>query len=131
MPAKLSTSNEVLTALGRWKYLIKTDLKSAYFQIRMDQGSKKWLGTNSPYKGMFVYEVGAMGLRNMAEYLEELVSRVFGHLIAEGRLTKIADDLIIGANSIPELLYNWSIVLQTLHDNNLYISAGKTFICPA
>ena len=91
MPARLSTTNDVLTALGRWNYLIKTDLKSAYFQIRMDRNSKKWLGTNSPFKGMYVYNVAAMGLKNMAEYLEELVSRVLGHLIAEGVLTKISD----------------------------------------
>ena len=131
MPAKLSTTNDVLTALGRWKYIIKTDLKSAYFQMRMEDSSKKWLGTNSPFKGMYVYNVGPMGLRNMAEYLEELVSRVFGDLIAAGVLTKIADDLIVGGQTVLELLSNWTNVLRCLHDNNLFLSANKTFICPA
>ncbi len=40
---------------------------------------------------MYVYARGAMGLRNMSEYLEEIVSRVFGDLIAEGVLDKVAD----------------------------------------
>ena len=92
---------------------------------------KKWLGTNSPYKGMYVYNVAPMGLKNMAEYLEELVSHVLSHLLAAGILTKIADELIVGGNTINELLDNWSNVLQVLRDNNLSLSADKTFICPA
>ena len=54
LPSKMSTTTEVITMLGKWKYIIKTDLKSAYFQMKMDLSSQKWLGTNSPYKGMFV-----------------------------------------------------------------------------
>ena len=50
LPSKLCTTTDVLTALGRWKYIIKTDLKSSYFQIQMDQVSQKWLGTNSPLR---------------------------------------------------------------------------------
>ena len=41
LPSKLSTTADVLTLLGRWKYIIKTDLKSAYFQIKVDSKSKK------------------------------------------------------------------------------------------
>ena len=54
-----------------------------------------------------------------------------GHLLVDGILTKIADDLIVGGNTINELLDNWSNVLQVLRDNKLSLSADKTFICPA
>ena len=81
--------------MGKWKYIVKTDLKSAYFQIPIKKDSQQWLGTISPYKGMFVYNVAPQGLRNMAEYLEELVARVFGDFLAESWLMKIADDLVI------------------------------------
>ena len=130
LPSKLSTTSEVLKSLSRWKYIIKTDLKSAYYQIKVDKDSQKWLGTNSPYKGMYVYCRGAMGLRNMAEFLEEVVSRVLGDCLARGILTKVADDLVIGGNTISELKVNWNTVLQKLADNNLTISPSKTFICP-
>ena len=129
LPSKLSTTADVLTLHGRWKYIIKTDLKSAYFQIKVDSESKKWLGTNSPYKGMYVHNRAPMGLRNMAEYLEEIVSRVLGDFLAEGILTKISDDLIIGGNTVNELLLHWTKVLRRLSDN-LSLSADKTFICP-
>ena len=71
-----------------------------------------------------------MGLKNMAEYLEEIVSRVLGDCLAEGILAKISDDLIVGANTTEELASNWSKVLQRLHEHNLTLSADKTFICP-
>ena len=120
----------MILAIGKFKYLVKTDLKSAYFQIPMRSDSQKWLRTNSPYKGMFVYNVAPMGLRNMAEYLEELVARVFGDFLSEGFLIKIADDLIIGASLLEELDLNWKKVLRRLKENNLSLSTSKTFICP-
>ena len=129
-PSRLTTTSDVLRSISRWKYIIKTDLKSAYYQMQMDKESQKWLGTNSPYKGMYVYAKGAMGLRNMAEYLEEIVSRVFGDLIAEGVVDKVADDLQIGGNDVQELLNNWSRVLQRLIENGLTVSPAKTIICP-
>ena len=66
----------------------------------------------------------------MAEYLEELVSRVLGEFIAEGFLVKVADGLVIGGDTIHELLSNWRRVLRKLRDNNLTISPDKTYICP-
>ena len=102
LPSKIGTTTDVITALGRWKYIIKTDLKSSYFQMQVTPCSQKWLGTISPYKSMYVYNRGPMGLKNMAEYLEEIVTRVIGDCLAEGILAKISDDLIIGANSIAD-----------------------------
>ena len=98
--------------------------------MNIDKDSMAWLGTNSPYKGMYVYATAAMGLRNMAEYLEEMVSRVFGDMIAEGSVDKVADDLQVGGDSVKVLLENWERVLQRLEDNGLTISARKTVICP-
>ena len=79
---------------------------------------------------MYVYNGAPMGYRNMAEYLEELVSRVLGEFIAEGFLVKVADDLVIGGDTIHELLSNWRRVLRKLRDNNLTISPDNPYICP-
>ena len=49
LPTKLSTSKEVFSAISRWKYIIKTDLKSAYYQMKIADGAQKWLGTVSPF----------------------------------------------------------------------------------
>ena len=113
----MSTTEDVITSLGKWKYLLKTDLKSAYFQIKMDRDSQQWLGTNSPYKG----------LKNMAEFLEEIVARILSSCLAEGYITKISDDLIIGGNTVDELLSNWTNVLEELNDNNVSLLKRRWF----
>ena len=71
-----------------------------------------------------------MGMPGSETALEEMMSRVLGHLVQEGRICKLADDLYIGGQSIDELLDNWSRVLEALHDNDLRLSAKKTIICP-
>ena len=66
----------------------------------------KWLGTVTPFKGLRVYTRAAMGLKNWSEYLEELLSRVLGDLLAQGILVKIANDLFIEGNNMDELISN-------------------------
>ena len=84
----------------------------------------------TPFKGLRVYTRAAMGLNNSSEYLEKLLSRVLGDLLAQGILVKIADDVFIGGNTMDELISNWFIVLQRLSDNNLKLSTDKTIVCP-
>ena len=45
-------------------------------------------------------------------------------------MAKIADDMYIGGNSIPELADNWERFLSLLVENTLGISAPKTKIAP-
>ena len=61
----------------------------------------------SPYNGIHVYTRVAMGLRSSLEYLDEILSRVLGDLIPRQIVVKIADDLIIGANTLDELFSNY------------------------
>jgi len=58
------------------------------------------------------------------------MSRILGDLIQEGCVAKIADDLYVGGNSPEEVLHNWRRVLSLFQQNNLRLSASKTFICP-
>ena len=71
-----------------------------------------------------------MGMPGSESAIEELMSRVLGDLIVEGNVTKIADDLYCGANSIEDLFHVSSNVLQLLSDNDLRLSAPKTVILP-
>ena len=74
LPSKLDTTEDVLTALDRWKYIIKTDLKSADFQMKMAPNSQKWLGTISPYKGTYVYNRDPNGLcASRREFLQNFL----------------------------------------------------------
>ena len=130
LPTKLTSADEALRIIAQWKHIIVSDLKSAFFQIEVTKDSIKWLGTVTPYKGIRVYTRAAMGLRNSSEYLDEILARVLGDLIARQIVVKIADDLIIGGNTVDELLSNYIEVLQRLQENNLCLAANKTLICP-
>ena len=77
-----------------------------------------------------MYTRSAMGMPGSETALEELMCRVLGHLLEEGIVAKIADDLYCGGNSPQELLQNWKKVLQALHKCDLRLSASKTVINP-
>ena len=73
-----------LRTIGRWKFVIKTDLNEANSQIPLSKDSKRYAGTVSLCKGVCVYDRAALGLPGSKTALEELMNRVVGDLIIEG-----------------------------------------------
>ena len=49
------------------------------------------------------------------------MSLLFGTLVQEGWVAKVADDLYVGGDSIEQLFDNWSQVLDILFQNGLKI----------
>ena len=54
-----------------------------------------------------MYVRSAMGMPGSETALEELMCHVLGHLLEEGVVAKIADNLYCGGNTPQELLENW------------------------
>ena len=129
-PSTSITCDEVLRRLASWKFIIKTDMKKAYYQIPMAKSSMQWLGTHTPFGGLRVYTRPVMGMPGSAEFLQELLTRVFGEYTRQGFVIIIADDMHVCGNTIQELYQNWEIVLKCCQLNNLTLSAPKTIICP-
>ena len=129
-PTLMPDVNSTLQSIGQWRYIIKTDLTQAYYQIPLDQKSMKYCGIVTPFKGVRVYTRSAMGMPGSETALEELLSRVLGDLIQEGIIAKVADDLYCGGDNPDELFGNWNKVLQKLLANRLVLSAKKTIIAP-
>lgn len=90
----------------------------------------KYCGVVTPFQGVRVYARRAMGMPGSETALEELTCRVLGHLVQEGVVDKIADDLYCGGHTPEELLNNWERVLIALHKCSLNLSASKTIIAP-
>ena len=128
LPTASTSCNDVLRRLSSWKYLIKSDLTKSFFQIPVTKSSMQYLGTVTPFKGLRVYTRSAMGMPGSSEYLQELLSRVFGDFLQEGFVILIADDIHVCGNTVDELLTNWSRVLHRMQRNNLNLSASKTVI---
>ena len=126
----MSDVDSTLRTIVPWKYLIKTDLTRAFFQIPLSRSSMKYCGVSTPCRGIRVYARSAMGMPGSETALEEMMCRVVGDLIQEGCVAKLADDLYCGADSPEELLTIWTRVLDQLQRCNLRLSPTKTVICP-
>ena len=129
-PALMPDINSVIREIGNWIYVIKTDLTSAYWQMPLAKQSMKYCGVATPFKGIRVYGRGAMGMPGTETALEELLCRILGEQLAEGGVTKVADDLYCGGSTPEEAFNNWKRVLQALENNGLRLAASKTVICP-
>ena len=129
-PSLMPNVDCVLREIGKWKYIVITDLLKSFYQIPLANSSMKYCGVTTPFKGIGVYTRSAMGMPWSETCLEELMSQVLGDLIQEGCVAKIAHDLYIGGNNPIKVLDNWRRVLALLQKNNLRLSAAKTIICP-
>ena len=129
-PSLMPDVNTTLRTITPWRYLIKTNLTQAFYQIPLSQSSLKYCGVATPFRGIRVYTRSAMGMPGSETALEEMMCRVLGDLIQEGCVTKLADDLYCGGDSPETLLSNWRRVLESLDRCNLRLSPTKTIICP-
>ena len=129
-PSVMPNVEDTLRTIGRWKYVIKTDLKQAYFQIPLSKESQRYAGTASPFKGVRVYDRAAMGLPGSETALEELMNRVAGDLIMEGVAAKVADDCYCGGETVEGALHAYERLLASFAANNLGLNPSKTIIFP-
>ena len=129
-PTLMPDCDSTLREISSWKFIISTDFTTAYYALQLKKSSMKYAGVVSPMKGVFVYTVGCMGLPGTEVALEELTSLLFGQMVMDGKVAKLADDLFIGGDTVKDLLINFEKVLQILSKNNLKLKARKTFIAP-
>ena len=129
-PSLMPDVDSTLRTIAQWKYIVKTDLTNAFYQIPLAQQSMKFCGVATPFRGVRVYTRCAMGMPGSETALEELMCRVVGDFIQEGSVAKLADDLYIGGNTPDELLLTFKKVLQALQRCDLRLSPSKTVICP-
>ena len=129
-PSLMPDVDSTLRTIAPWKYIIKSDLTRAFYQIPLSKASMKYCGVATPFRGIRVYTRSAMGMPGSETALEELMCRVLGDFLQEGCATKLADDLYCGGDTPQELIANWSRILDALARCNLRLSATKTVICP-
>ena len=129
-PTVNSNVEHALHQIGQFEEIIITDMKDSYHQMLLNPEAARYLGVITPYTGTYVYRRSVMGLPGSEAALEELLSRIFGDLIREGKMVKIADDLFLGAKSVEDLATIWDEVLKRFQLNGLKLSPKKTKICP-
>ena len=51
-----------LHTIAPWRYMIKTDLTRAFYQIPLSKSSLKYCGIATPFRGIRVYTRSAKGM---------------------------------------------------------------------
>ena len=83
-PSLMPSVYGVLHEIGKWRYMVITDLLKSFYQIPLANSSMKYCGVATPFKGIRVYTRSTMGMPGSETCHEELMSRVLGDLIQEG-----------------------------------------------
>ena len=120
--------DEILDRLRDTHYISKIDLRQAYFQVLLDEASKKYTAFAVQGSGLWQFRRMAFGLINEpatfsrsidALFEPECQPHVFGYL----------DDVIIITTNFEEHLYWLEFVLRRIVDAGLAISFEKSEFC--
>ncbi|CAB0035373.1 unnamed protein product [Trichogramma brassicae] len=93
--------DHILDKLRRARYITTIDLKSAYFQIRMEEASKKFTAFAVPGSGLYQFVRMPFGLCNAPATLQRLIDALFGPEF-EPHVFGYLDDIIIVNESFDE-----------------------------
>ena len=116
--------DHLFASLGGGKHFSKTDLRSAYLQMEMDDGSKTLLTKNTD-KGLYRLNRLALGIASAPAMWQ----RVMDQLLSTSGIPKtqcIIDDIIVTGKPDDEHLHNLGMVLQCLLDAGLRAHPVKT-----
>ena len=127
---KIPDQNEIFKFVANNPFVIYADLYESFFQNHLNKRDWGHMAINSPFKGLRVYTRSTQGLLNQDEELNQLLSKVLGEVLMEGFCMKIADDLLIGGQTLDDAINNWEKVLIRLSNANLKLSPAKVRIFP-
>lgn len=118
-----SHTDESFGRLGRAKYFSKLDLKTGYYQIRVDPADVEKTAFKTKY-GHFDFLVKPMGLRNAPDTFQALMNTIFRDCIDEF-LVLYHYDILVFSDSREDHLHHIRIVLSKLKENELFVGRNK------
>ena len=124
------TIQEAKSALAQKKYFIELDLSAYFHQGGLRREDCAFLGVQHPFLGPYVYSASPQGLKNSSEQSYSRLAVIFGPMIQQNKLTRMADGLYVLADSPGELLDNYIETLERAHVSGLTIKPSKVSICP-
>ena len=95
----LKTRDEILAELGNPKYFSELDLRSAYWQIPLDEKSRLLTTFNTP-KGRYYFNVCPFGLNSISEICQKRVEENITEKVPE--TFPYQDNIFIVANELDE-----------------------------
>ena len=130
IPSKATDPMKIYTSLANWKHIAQLDFRDFYWQLCF--GMETWKEKRQleylcirTVNGTLAYSRAPNGLLGMDAVCDELTDKMFGDLVLQGKLAKLADNVYIGAQSIPDLHEILKDVLQRCKNADLRIKPSK------
>lgn len=124
----LPNLNSIIDRLGNAKYLTTLDIQSAYWQIKMHEGSKQYTAFSIPGRGIFHFNRMPFGLTNAPATFQALVDKLLGPEL-EPYCFKYLDDIVIVTPDAETHFKILEEVLERLLSAGLTLNRDKCQFC--
>ena len=114
---------QTLQKLQGFKYYIDIDLTNAFHQIRIDQSTSEKLSILTPdglFRPKFLPEGVAPASAILQRYMKQIFKDFANHTLV------VFDNVVIGANSLEELLDRYEAVLDKCIEYNVILKLSKS-----
>ena len=113
--------DDILERLATSRVFTKLDLKSGYYQIPLDEESKKYTAFNTS-DGAYEFNVTPFGLKNAPFECSRIMKTLFGDLPF---VDVFIDDITIHSKDIDEHFEHISVVIQKIRTANMKLNIAK------
>ncbi|XP_037041779.1 uncharacterized protein K02A2.6-like [Bradysia coprophila] len=117
----LPTADSIFATLNGGKYFSKIDLADAYFQVLVDDGSKKYLTINT-HKGLFQYNRLPFGIKIASAMFQQIVDAMIAGLKRTGGFM---DDVLVNGRTIEEHNQNLLALFERIEEWGFHVRLEK------
>src|SRR5271170_1015410 len=114
----------IMDKLKGAKYFTKLDVQWGYNNIRIREGDE-WKAAFKTNQGLFKLTVMFFSMCNSPATFQSMMDNIFINEIEGGFVIVYMDDILIFAPTKKKIVEYTKIVLQKLHDNDLFLKAKK------
>lgn len=117
---------DTVRELGNAKVFTTMDLKSGYWQVPVDEGSKQYTAFMTPEGSSYEFQVMPFGLKNAPASFQKLMSAVLGEYI--DKFCKVyLDDIVVYSHNEEQHQQHLRLVLEKLRSHGLKCSPTKCY----
>ena len=120
----LPNAEDMFALLANSKWYTKLDLYQGFYQIPLDDDSKKYTAFACEW-GLYEYNVMPMGLTNAPATFQRMMNNVLRECIEEGYVSVFLDDILIHSSTLDEHFKHLSKVVEKLRQNDLKVKLKK------
>ena len=120
--------HSILDRLRDARYISKIDLRQAYFQVLLEEESRKYTAFAVQGSGLWQFKRLAFGLNNGPATFSRLIDLLFGSE-CQPHVFRYLDDVLVITKTFEEHLQWLEFVLKKLVDAGLAISFEKSEFC--